>query len=44
MHLKAHQLPEFFYLAAAHWDFKVQITESQNIGVVKPRHDFADFG
>ena len=42
MHLKAHQLPEFFYLAAADRDFKVQITEPQNIGIVKPRLDLAD--
>ena len=34
--LQVHELAELFYLAAAHRHLKIQILQTQNVGVVKP--------
>ena len=40
--LQVHQLTKLFHLAAAYRHLKIQIFQTQNVGVVKPRFDLAD--
>lgn len=38
-----HELAKLFHLAAAHRNLKLKVTKPQNIGVVEPWFDFANF-
>ncbi len=43
MPLQAHQCTKGFYLTAAHRHFKFQLVQPQNIGIIEPGYDLADF-